>query len=353
MPHNLKPSITLYCSFKAIIAMLITTVCWYLTALFFGTHACAQMQQGVLNQVYKVSNNPWQILADLQKNATQRNYHALVRVKNSRKNQHFRVTHFYDGSSEYEKIISLDDENRHILRLNQLVQIYQRDSQSITTDNRLDATLPFLSTDLDMLPNNYIMQGPNLETYLQKNYQVWSLKSKLSDRFDYKIYVVDGMMVRLQTIWKNKILEESQLVHIDYMDYQGATVYQWLEFGKDWQRSDRRNQQALMMQKNMRKIPVLGTRFPDNFQGFVKKLDTPDILGRKILHHAVYSDGMTTFSIFVELLNHDDKKSSDGELLNPPVSIYRQKNGQELYTLVGEVPLEILKRFYSELKIKK
>src|SRR5687767_9040561 len=73
------------------------------------------------------------ILKKIQIQAQSSNYKGTIVVQKQNANnlitRTFNVTHFYDGASEYEQIIPLEGNMRHILRINQIVQAYMENKK--------------------------------------------------------------------------------------------------------------------------------------------------------------------------------------------------------------------------------
>ncbi len=313
-------------------------------------------------------------LDKLQQQTKMRNFSGTFVVQkylpNNIQTKTFNVTHFFDGQSEYERLIPLDGHNRSILRINQMVQAYIEDKQTIISSKREDASFPCLSHNTEQVSKIYQLHTTSLrERILGKQAHVFLLEpiALHNNHYSYKIWVDenDKSILKLQTIWQNKLLEQIFFSGIQQnIALNKIEIEQWMSYGKNW-KYKLPNQQEI----DIKTLEKNGWSLPKEHQGYtyIKTLEKNRKNQLIPMYQAMYSNGLATVSIFLQNKKYMHKymqqpttiNLTDKEINNslpiPANNFYKpmahKNNDAYIVTAVGEAPIELLQSLINKITI--
>jgi sigma-E factor negative regulatory protein RseB len=190
-------------------------------------------------------------------------------------------------------------------------------------------TFDFTKVNKDFYQIN-IKQNIN---YLEKPIKIYQIKPAFNDRFIHVIWVVDDVIVRREVYNLNKKL----FLAYGYIDTLPEIVYQ---------------KKTIIKQSNEKYLKENFDIFPHEYKGF-------KILRSKKSHpglkHFLFTDGLNSFSVFIQV-----SRNIDQQVLNKATTriimgnnILREKSNNKIYTIVGTIPFEEMKKIIAYINNNK
>jgi sigma-E factor negative regulatory protein RseB len=293
-------------------------------------------------------------LEAVQKQAKTSNFKGVVVMQkqnaNNIRTRTFSITHFYDGNSEYEKINALDGNMRFIMRINQIVQAYVEQKKLIISTKRDDAGFPFITNNVHQVSKLYNLSPLGQERILGYKADIFSLtpRNPKDKRYSYKIWTSNDLILKIQTLWQDKLLEQVFFSDIQNIEFNQNEVQEWMSYGKNWQYRLPRMQEF--------DIKKSGWEFPREYKGYeyIKSMQT-SMPKDMYMYQILYSDGLASISLFIET-NSTHNVEMDN-VLNRYKNINRGNNhifakniGVYSITAVGEAPPVILEEIIDTIK---
>jgi len=295
--------------------------------------------------VYANNLETKEFIDNLQKSAKTKNYKANVIVQKQKDNNFnskmFAVIHYYDGQSEFEKITPLEGKMRNVLRINQMVQAYLDEKKIIISTKRDDANFPFLTNNSTQVASLYTMKKLANERILGKNTQVVILEPKDKYRYEYKLWLHDGLLLKSQTIFTGKILEQIVFSDIQDISLNKNEIQEWMHEGENWQYKLPRLQEF--------DIDKLNWKIPKKFKGYeyIKSKHRINTTNEKPpMYQIIYSDGLGSVSIFIEEGSKHIRESNQGNNY-----LASKQMGKYTVTAVGEAPPVLLEELLEVIDI--
>ncbi len=303
------------------------------------------------------STSAW--LEKMQKQAKISNFKGTVIMQkqnaNSIKTRTFNITHFFEGSSEYEKITPLDGNMRFIVRINQVVQAYIEPKKIIISTKRDDAGFPFLTNNINQVSKLYSISSLSKERILGYNTDVFLLspKNPKDKRYNYKIWTYNDLILKIQTSWQGKLLEQVFFADLQNIELNLNEIQDWMSYGKNWQYKLPRMQEV-----NLQKY---GWNFIKEYKGYehIKSMRKNTVNEKNpasdvYMHQVIYSDGLASISIFIESNPTLDLESALNKYKNINRGnnhIYTKNINGYSITAVGEAPASILEELINTINV--
>lgn len=256
-----------------------------------------------------------------------------------------QITHIVDGEGVKERILVLDGKHREFVRLNDrfecLMPEYKRKVRIVSRSNQFPAILVEPVSELgryytlDRSEKTSRVAGIDCVEY--------DIKPRYHDRNAFHICVED----------KNKLMLKFQrLTHKG--DLIEQIMFTKLIVGKDVPVNEvgtkydtRKWEEVNHVIRSQPAVDLTGWRIktPSGFNLVKTKGMSQD------KHHLLFSDGMTTFSIFVQKLqpNEIEMPHHDYKVMGK-VNIYRERADQFWVTAVGDMPMGVLKKMATSAK---
>lgn len=250
-----------------------------------------------------------------------------------------RITHIIDSGTEYERLEGLDGPKSEILRHDGQVWMssehgmLQMDSQQ--GRGRFPSLLP---QQLTALTENYQAKQVGKERVAGYDAQVILFQPKDTLLYSHKIWVhsESGLLLKAAVLDdKSKVVEQYAFTQLQI---GGKIDRAWIKSKIAANFNDTKKTK----QVDAAPIPVhFKSGWNVNFlpAGFKKitELERP-MHGKHLpVTQIVYSDGLSAVSVFVELNDHDED-DLDGLSNRGAMTLYHKVVGENLYTVVGEVP---------------
>jgi sigma-E factor negative regulatory protein RseB len=268
-------------------------------------------------------------------NAAQRtNYSGTIFYQQGAEVRLSRIVHQFDGSTSYERLQVLDGERREYLRKAEEVQCLLPDTKRIIIEKRpIGGNFPALSTSApaDILRFYNLRRGA-VERVADAECQVILLEPKDKVRYGYRLWVerTTGLLLRAQ------MLNEQQDVieQMAFTDVRLGEKFDPSRLKASWPTDGWRIDKVESKPVDLGRLWSLVV--PDGFRPLSAVMRRfARGAGRDTLQ-AVYSDGLATFSVFIE----PDQGSAGASAAKSkgPINAYVHRLGDTMITVVGEVP---------------
>lgn len=262
-----------------------------------------------------------------------------------------QIIHAADKDGERERLVSLDDTGREVIRTRDKVICILPDTKSVVVDkSRPDTQFPpAFPMKLENVKNQYSF-------FLDKQEKVAGHRAQKivihpNDRFRYGhrlwVDVKTGLLLKTHLYDENgEILEQFMFTEINFVDSVPEDMlkphiqgnYTWFEAEENSSNSEKNPQ---LSNWSITKLPV----------GFSSDMKRHHSMPNKTtVEHIVFSDGFSSVSVFIEM--HKDKGPNIiGASRMGAVNAYGRKLDNHHVTAVGEVPRATVK-LISESVVK-
>jgi sigma-E factor negative regulatory protein RseB len=249
-----------------------------------------------------------------------------------------RISHRREGGAEQERLVSLTGSAREVIRDNQSVTCIMPDSKSVVVGNsRPRQPFPRVPRDLDSIEKYYRFESVGDDRMAGLLSRVVTIMPRDAYRYGYRFWIAKDSKMLLKsdlTGAQGNPIEQMMFTHMDVgVGVAGADLpVSPEEDPPAWHHQDIRGIAAA--EPGEPRWAVL--RLPDGFRltDYQRKRMHP---GDEGTEHLVYSDGLATVSVYVEMASADDNNltglSSMGAMNAYGVVI----NGHQVVA-VGEVP---------------
>jgi sigma-E factor negative regulatory protein RseB len=259
-----------------------------------------------------------------------------------------RITHFWDGKNEMQKLEILDGKPREFIRVNDDVSCYVPDAKLVLVEKKAGTEL-FHS----MLPANFLDQAGNYHLKGGEPGRVAGfdchavvLEPKDNLRYGYKLCAEQnsGLLLRAQTVnERNEVLEQ-----IIFTDLAIGAV------DKSKVKTSYPNTHGWRVENTMvSQMPSSGWRVNWVPPGFKKSREmrrqVGDPANGRELVQMVFSDGVASISVFIELAS---PLRTEGSAQQGAINVTSKRQGEYLFTVVGEVPAAAIKQVANSIEHK-
>lgn len=268
-----------------------------------------------------------------------------------------RIAHFYVAGQQYERIESLDGQARHVIRHNDLVQTVWPSSRVVVVEQtQLPRAFPaVLQTGDDRLSEFYALHPEGGGRVAGHDADVLRVQPRDHRRFGYRLWAdrSTGLLLRADVLNdKDEVLESSAFSDVTInVRPQPESVLQAMR-RLDGYRVLRPSLQPIRLEDEgwMLREATPGFRLISGVKrpigaaaGGEGDPPVPSVL------QAVYSDGLTHVSLFIE--PYDPKRhTKDMRATLGATQTLMRRHGDWWVTLVGDVPLATLKEFAKGLE---
>ncbi len=282
------------------------------------------------------------------------NYQGTFILRKSDSLSALRVSHGVDSKGVWETLESLNGETSKVFRHNNRVISVFPDREIITVreTNNKQSLHQKLPDNLDQLAQFYLMK--RLDDDRIANYQtlVVDLVPRDQYRYGYRYWVDknNGMLLRCDLVGEdNKVVEQMMFTSLDYLSEVPAHAIELQQFEQIEQRlQDEAKVEAPQAVEAGWKVGHLPKGFmltqstrrysqPPSVDDNKRIADTLSDTSSPELLHMVYSDGLASVSVFIEV-NQGDGKHLQGESSMGAVNAFGNAVGDYFATVVGEVP---------------
>jgi sigma-E factor negative regulatory protein RseB len=291
-----------------------------------------------------VQDEPRDWLARTDEALSNRNYEGVFVHQHAGESETLRVIHRVDGEGVSERLLSMDGSGREFIRKGEQLICYLPDQHVVLVEKTPDAAL--LLTGLPRIDasaaGQYGVRELPRARVSGRDTRVIAIAPTDQLRYGYRVWIDEGTAMPLKTQLRDShddVLEQivftslNMMVHIPKAALEPAVDahgYRWVR-----RESEPVDSSALTVSWEANTLPA----------GFHMTASARQILPSGPVEHLVFSDGLASVSVFVEMgradggsAAHDDDAATLGTS-----SAYSTVAGGYRVTAVGEVPPETVR----------
>lgn len=294
--------------------------------------------------------------------ATQRNYSGTQVFSSGAAVSSARVLHYSEGAQQYESLEMLDGQARRVLRHNDTVYTLWPKKQVAVVEQRPPVPpFPALPQGGGDLFESYELMPLGSDRQAGHDVDVFVLKPRDTLRFAQRLWAdsASGLLLRADVLGpRGELLESASFsdVAIDVRPQPDVVLSAVRALDGGW-RVKRVSAQPTQLETEgwTLRQPVSGFRPVGCVKRPLRRVavegegqgaDPGDVL------HAVYSDGLTHVSLFVEPFDAE-RHTRSMQMMVGATHTLMTRRGDWWVTAVGDVPMETLKRFVAALERRK
>lgn len=292
--------------------------------------------------------------------ANQRNFQGTFVVSSPGAMTSARISHFYDGVDQFERIEPLDGQARQMLRHNGVVHtVWAAERLALIEQRDVLNSFPSLLQDAgDHVADFYDVQLQPTERVAGHDAHVLMLKPRDELRYGYRLWTdkQSGLLLRVEILnAMGEALETSAFSDVTI----GVRAQPDLVLLPMRQLTGYR---VVKPQLTPTKLEAEGWRLRKTVVGFRqlscvrRPLDVLAPAERKSassqLIQAVFSDGITNVSLFIEPYN-EDRHPRPAVTVVGATQTLMSRQGDSWITVVGDVPRATLRAFYDAVERSK
>jgi sigma-E factor negative regulatory protein RseB len=289
--------------------------------------------------------------------ANQRNFQGTFVVSSAGAMTSARISHFYDGIDQFERIEPLDGQARQVLRHNGVVHtVWQFDKVTLIEQREVLSSFPSLLQDADdHVADFYDMSVQPAERVAGHDANVLTLKPRDEFRYGYRLWTdkQSGLLLRSEVLNAlGETLETSAFsdVTIGVRSQPDMVLLPMRKLA---------GYRIVKPQLTPTRLEAEGWKLRKAVAGFRqlscvrRPLDILALPDRKPtsnqLIQAVFSDGITNVSLFIEPYNEDRHPRPTITVVGATQTLM-SRQGDFWITVVGDVPRVTLRAFYEAVE---
>lgn len=285
--------------------------------------------------------------------ATQGNYQGTMVFSGSGLLSSSSVAHFCVGEQTYERVESLDGRQQRVYRVNDVVNtLWPKARVAVVEARRGAINLPSSTQTIEPRALDYYdfrLQGT--ERVAGRDAQVILLQPRDTMRYAQRVWVdkSTGLMLRTDVIDAgSKLLESVAFSEVEIGVRPQAETAQQVARRLDGYRVVRPQLERTTLEAERWQMarPVPGFAMSSCVRRTLPGAD--DSPARPVVH-AVFSDGLTHVSVFIELNEANPGSNGEGAPMGATSSLRRQHLKHQI-TVMGDVPPSTLQAFVDGLE---
>ena len=272
-----------------------------------------------------------------------------------------RIAHYCEGGNQFERIESLDGQMRHVFRHNDVVQtVWPASRVAVVEQSQLLTSFPaLLQAGDDRIGDFYEVKPQGSDRVAGHEANVLVVQPRDQNRFGYRLWSdkASGLLLRADVVnERSEVLETSAFSDVTIgIRAQPETVLLPMK-RLDGYRVIRPMLKPTQLEAEgwtLRDPPAPGFRQVSCVR---RPMDGPgDVAGEPSAEpvlQAIYSDGLTYVSLFIEPYNPQRHQRALVATTGATQTLMRRQ-GDWWLTVVGDVPIATLKLFANGLERKK
>ncbi len=295
------------------------------------------------------------LLAGINPAAQRLNYAGTFVFQRGSTVQSSRLLHFVDAKEAFQQIDSLDGKPRSVVQHGDDLFTFLPDSHTVILDRRRKSQDNFpalLSAGSARVLQAYRAVIDGQDRVAGIDCRIVALQPRDPYRFAYRLSVdaASGLLVRAQTLDSDgHVLEQvafSQLQIGDVSRDAKKAVRDRLRQLADWKQM-RSPAESVDME-------AAGWTLDPGVAGFQKVLELRRPMAARDpgappvpVDQAVFSDGVSAVSLFIEPVDKSDRKPGEGR--SGATNLLAEQHGSFWVTLIGEVPADTLKKIAASI----
>ncbi|MDH5184649.1 MAG: MucB/RseB C-terminal domain-containing protein [Gammaproteobacteria bacterium] len=325
-----------------------------LLALFFSTAPVA------LEELSQEAALKW--LQKMGEALHQLNYDGVFVYQHGEQLSTMRLVHGRNEQGEHERLVSLSGAAREVIRSNDKVTCILPDSRSVIVE-RKDQSRPgfphLLPTQVQQISDSYRFELGRRARVSGLQAQQILILPRDHYRYSYHlwIHIDSGMLLKAELRNKQHTIEQFMFTTLQFMpnfpqELLAPDVNKSEFLSYHYQRRD--NVEPVNVEKNNWQVDFLPAGFilkhhQYQFQSRPQNVGMTSTSSSEPVHHLVYSDGLSTVSVFIEKLQAAQSPMNGASPLGA-VNAYASMIGQTQITVVGEVPEETVREIAKSVR---
>jgi len=289
-----------------------------------------------------------QIVGQIQHAARTLNYVGVFAYQQGERFESSRITHYFDGKNEKERIEGLDGAPREYLRFNDEVQGLMPDRKLVLLERQRGDRFPgLLLNKAQSLEKNYSVRfAPELLRIAGRPCRGIEITPRDTHRYGYRLCsdLESSLLLKAQMVGQDGVvIEQVAFAQVTI----GADITEAM-LAPTWVTSDWRKVRA---QHATVDVFAQGWRIPAP-AGYVASSQVERIFSNnKRVNQLVLSDGLATISIFIEpYLSERSEYEPQGAARSGSVNIFGIKVANFWLTVLGEVPAATLEQLAQSIQ---
>jgi sigma-E factor negative regulatory protein RseB len=292
--------------------------------------------------------------------ATQRNYQGTLVVSAEGAMSSSRIVHYCEGKDSFDIVEMLDGQPRRVLRHNEQVLTLWPSAKTARLEQR-EAIQPFpslLTGSEEQLFERYELVSEGPARVAGFDAAVFVLRPRDAARFAQRLWAEQGsgLLLRADVVDADgRVLESSAFTDLTIggktKPPAASTVQGALKQLDGWRLLKPASQPTSLESEGWKlKAPVAGFRQSSCVKRQLEPAADEKRQARAEVLHAIFTDGLTHVSLFIEPLRADRHRS--GGTASGATNTWMQAHGTHWLTVVGDVPAATLKQFAAALEFK-
>lgn len=252
-----------------------------------------------------------------------------------------RITHIVDRDGEHGRLEGLDGARREIIHHNDQVWCYLGD-RKVKLEKRQGGRAAFpalLPEQLSLMNENYLVKQTEEGRVAGFHAHAMILQPKDNLRYQHRMWahVDSGLLLKAEVLdERGRVIEQYAFTQLNI---GGDIDRKWIEVEKSFVDDPHHKQHADAMSKAASSPNTSGWQVDALPAGFKKITEMRRTLRSKNapVTHMVFSDGLAGISVFIEAAA-DNPDATIGLSSQGALHVYSRINGDNLVTVVGEVP---------------
>jgi len=315
---------------------------WLATLLLAGSAATClstAAQEHGRTPTAPAERSPLQWIEAIQRAAVRVNYSGTIVYQAGGEMRTSRITHMFDGAHSHERVQTLDGKPREYIRLrtesNDEVRCLIPESRRVIVEHRaIEDPFPgLIGAPAEAVLDRYDLKTGEIERVAGVKCQVLTLEPRDALRYGYRLCVdrSTGLLLRAQTVGEQReVLEQ-----VAFTDIRIGEKIDPSRLKPEWPTEGWTVERSEYTRADVDRAGwVIPT--PDGFRRtkeVLRRLGTADAM------QVVFSDGLTTISVFIEPSAAAGTKTAvDDPQMVGPTAAYSRRLGDALITVIGEVP---------------
>ncbi len=292
--------------------------------------------------------------------ATQRNYQGTLVVSAEGGMSSSRIAHYCEGKESFESVDMLDGQPRRVLRHNEQVLTLWPSAKTARLAQR-EAIQPFpslLTGSEEQLFERYDLVSEGPDRVAGFDAAVFLLRPRDGARFAQRLWAEpgSGLLLRADVVAADgRVLESSAFTDLSIggktKPHAAKTLQNALKQLDGWRVLKPVSQTTSLESEGWQlKVPVAGFRQSSCVKRQLEPAADDKGQASAAVLHAIFTDGLTHVSLFIEPLRADRHRS--GAAASGATHTWMQAHGTHWITVVGDVPAATLKQFAGALESK-
>jgi len=248
------------------------------------------------------------------------------------------IAHAVTKDGEREKLVSMDENGREVIRDGDQVTCILPDSKSVMVEkgSRKVRFPPMFPVTLDQLKGQYTFHVEQQDRIAGQQARMIVFKPMDHYRYGHRLWVDEktGLLLKTQLLDEHgKLLEQFMFTQIQYLDKVPEAMLKPRETGKEytWYEAQDTPEPTDIKDKHVWLVQELPRGFVSDATHFQRMPD------KMLVEHLVFSDGLASVSVFIEKNTDKDSSLMGASRMGAVNAFGRTLDDYHIIT-VGEVP---------------